>query len=91
MIDSTYIQNCNELLDKYNWYKIEEKDLMQFVKGSTRDCEVPGALEFIDGVDNVAWNDSGFVNGSDAVCLKMEKGSWTFADVRGTVSSALKD
>ena len=91
MIDSNYIQNCNELLDKYNWYKIEEMDIMLFLTGSTRDCEVLRALEFIDGVDNVAWKNSGFENGSDAVCLKTEKGSWTFTDVRGTASTAIKD
>ena len=46
---------------------------------------MPDALNFIDGVDDVAWKNSGFGNGSDAVCLKMEEASWTFEDVRGSV------
>lgn len=78
---------CNELLDKYNWYDIQEKDLELFRSSGPYSCEVPRALEFIDGVDNVAWKDSGFGNGRDAVCLKMEHGSWTFADVRGSIKT----
>ena len=76
---------CYALLDKYNWYDIQDSDLELFVSGGTYGCEVPEALEFIDGVDNVAWKDSGFGNGRDAVCLKLEHSSWTFADVRGSV------
>ena len=85
-VPSEYIQQCNDLLDKYNWYKLQEKDLQLFrAISDTHYCEVPMCYEFIDGVDNVAWKDSGFGNGTDAVCLKMEHGSWTFADVRRSV------
>lgn len=76
---------CKALLDKYNWYDIQDVDLELFVSGGTYGCEVPEALAFIDGVDNVAWKDSGFGNGRDAVCLMLERASWTFADVRGSV------
>lgn len=82
---SPIIEECNCLLDKYNWYNIQNVDLALFKSGDTYNCEVPEALEFIDGVDNVAWKDSGFGNGRDAVCLKMKQSSWTFADVRGSV------
>lgn len=78
------------LLKKYNWYDIKTEDLEKCAEGGSRDCEVPEALEFIEGVDNVAWKNSGFGNGNDAVCLKMEGGSWTFADVRGGICSAIK-
>ncbi len=78
----SFVRDCNELLDKYNWYEIQEADLKLCV---STECEVPDALEFIDGIDNVLWKGSGFGNGRDAVCLKMENSSWTFADVRGAI------
>lgn len=83
----SFIHHCNDLLDKYNWYDIREKDLELFHTAGSYACEVSEALEFIDGVDNVAWKNSGFSNGKDAVCLMMERGSWTFADVRGSINS----
>ena len=79
------VSECNLLLDKYNWYEIQKQDLELCCAGSTYDCEVQEALAFIDGVDNVAWENSGFRNGRDAVCLKTPKGSFTFADVRGSI------
>ena len=80
-----FVRDCNLLLDKYNWYDIQEKDLELCKAAGSYGCEVPDALEFIDGVDNVTWKDSGFGNGRDAVCLKNELGSWSFADVRGSI------
>ena len=77
--------DIKNLLDKYNWYDIQKEGLEQCALDGPYGCEVPEALEFIDGVDNVAWKDSGFGNGRDAVCLKMEHGSWTFADVRAGI------
>ena len=77
-----FSRDCDLLLDKYNWYDIQDKDIELF---HSNDCEVPDALEFLDGIDNVAWKDSGFGNGKDAVCIKLEHSSWTFADVRGTM------
>jgi len=84
-VTDTLLDECEALLGKYHWYDIQETDLKLFRFGDTYDCEVPEALAFIDGVDNVAWKDSGFGNGRDAVCLKMDHASWTFADVRGSV------
>lgn len=80
-----FVRDCNVLLDKYNWYNIQEDDLKLCKEAGPYGCEVPDALEFISGVDDVAWKNSGFGNGRDAVCLKMEHGSWTFADVRGCI------
>jgi hypothetical protein len=84
-VTNTLLNESEALLDKYHWYDLQDEDFEKFVLGGTDACEVPEAYEFIDGVDNVAWKDSGFGNGRDAVCLKMEQGSWTFADVRGNV------
>lgn len=81
----SFVRDCNALLDKYNWYDIQDVDIELCASSGTYGCEVPEALVFIDGVDNVAWKDSGFGNGRDAVCLKMKRGSWTFADVRGSM------
>lgn len=77
-----FSRDCDLLLDKYNWYDIQDKDIELFHSTGPNDCEVPDALEFLDGIDNVAWKDSGFGNGKDAVCIKLEHSSWTFADVR---------
>lgn len=82
---SPVIEESYSLLDKYNWYDIQNADLELFASAGPYGCEVPEALEFIDGVDDVVWKGSGFSNGRDAVCLKMEHASWTFADVRGGV------
>ena len=85
IIFNPIVDECKELLNKYNWYDIQDVDLELFVSDGPYGCEVPEALEFIDGVDNVAWKDSGFGNGRDAVCLMLEHSSWTFADVRGSI------
>ena len=61
-----------------------------FCQSSPRDCEVSHVFEFLDGIDNVAWKDSGFGNGNDAVCLKLERSSWTFADVRGSIMGIIR-
>lgn len=79
------IEDCNVLLDKYNWYDIQEKDLELCIAAGPYGCEVPDALEFIDGIDNVAWKDSGFGNDRDAVCLMSDRGGWSFADVRESI------
>ena len=84
-VSSSLVSDTNALLDKYNWYDIQKADLELCVSAGTFGCEVPDALKFIEGVDNVAWKDSGFGNGRDAVCLKEEHSSWTFADVRGGI------
>lgn len=81
----SFVHECNNLLDKYNWYDIQDKDIKLCQAAGTYGCEVPEALEFLDGIDNVAWKDSGFDNGRDAVCVKMEHGSYTFTDVRGYI------
>ena len=85
-----FVRDCYALLDKYKWYNIQREDLELCASGSSHDCEVPDALDFIEGVDNVAWKDSGFGNGSDAVCLKKEHSSWTFADVRGGIYRSIQ-
>ena len=84
-VSQCFVDDCDKLLKKYKWYDIQEKDLELCKEAGPYGCEVPDALEFIGGVDNVAWKDSGFGNGRDAVCLKMDQGSWTFADVRGCI------
>ena len=84
----SFVRDINVLLDKYNWYNIQKADLelcKADFRGTYSGCEVPDALKFIEGVDNVAWKNSGFGNGRDTVCLKVEHGSWTFADVRGNI------
>ena len=82
---SPIVDECNSLIDKYNWYDVQDLDIELFASAGPYGCEVPEALAFIDGVDNVAWKDSGFGNGRDAICLKKEQSSWTFADVRGSI------
>ena len=79
------LEECCTLLQKYSWYDIQEEDLKLFSQEGSYACEVPEALLFLEGVDNVAWKDSGFDNQRDAVCFKGNKGCWTFADVRGSV------
>ena len=75
------LAECDNLLNKYNWFDIHEEDLMLFKAAGPHGCEVPDALNPIDGIDNVVWN------GSDApvvYCIKIEKANWSFADVRGS-------
>lgn len=88
-VPENIVRDSKVLLDKYNWYDIQQKDLELCKEAGPYGCEVPDALKFIDGVDNVAWKDSGFGNGRDSVCLKMGHSSWTFADVRGSINPSL--
>jgi len=83
-ITNFFILQCNRLLDKYNWYDIQDKDIELFCQSSPHDCEVSHVFEYLEGIDNEAWKDS---TGNDAVCLRLEHSSWTFADVRGSVAS----
>ena len=84
----SFVCKCNDLLDKYNWCDIQDKDIKLFKTADTYTygCEVPEALDLLDGFDNVAWKDYGFGNGRDAVCVKLEHVIWTFADVRGSTN-----
>jgi len=86
-----FTRDCDKLLEKYNWYDIQERDLELCKAAGPYGCEVPDAFEFIDGVDNVAWKDSGFKNGQDAVCIKMEHSSWTFVDIRGRIKPSKEE
>ena len=86
-LSKDFVRDCDSLLDKYNWNDIQDKDIELCHSAGSYGCEVPDALQFLDGIDNVAWKDSGFKNGKDAVCLKMDHASWTFADVRGCIST----
>ena len=79
------MQECDALLNKYHWYDIQKEDLELCKADGAFGCEVPGVLHFFDEVDNVVWKISEFGNDQDAVCLKMEHGSWSFADVRGCI------
>lgn len=89
-----FLHQCDLLLDKYNWYDIQDNDLekmFQPIDGSCRNCEIPRTLEYMDEIDKEIWNVSGFKNGTDAVCLKMNGSTWSFADVRGTICSIINN
>ena len=79
-----FISDCDSLLDKYNWYNIQEKDLKLFHSEDPYYCEVPEAFEFLDDIDNVIWNSTDSGHRRDAICFKSEHVIWTFADVRGS-------
>ena len=85
-----YIENCEKLLSKYRWFKIDEASIWLFVSGDARDCEVPEAQRFITGIDDNLWGLRPMDNMTDAICLKTDSGHWTFADVKGTAISALR-
>lgn len=85
-IGGSFFSDCDRLLDKYNWDNIQNKDIELWVSAGAYGCEVPDALEFLDGIDDDVWKSSRYGNGRDALCLKTEHVSWTFADVRGSIS-----
>lgn len=76
-------RDCSALLDKYNWHDIQDKDLELFKAAES--CEVPDALKYIDGIDDIVWKDSSLNHDCDAFCWKKEH-SWTFMDVRGSIN-----
>ena len=86
-ISRSFVHHCYDLLDKYNWYDIQDKDIELFKTAGPYGCEVPESLEFIEEVDNTVWKGAVFDKGRDAVCFMVEHGRWTFADVRGSVHS----
>lgn len=91
VVTEDFTNECNRLIDKYNWYDIREEDLKLCASADPYGCEAPDALMFLDGIDNVAWGKSSYNIGRDAVCLKTKRGTWTFADVRGSIRSSMRD
>ena len=85
-LHSQFVEDCNNLLDKYNWFDIQDKDIELCCSTMEKGCEVPDALEEISAVDNGIWNCRSF--GDDAFCWKDDGRSWTFADVRGSIHIA---
>ena len=81
-----FVNKCNLLLDKYNWYDIQDEDLKK-CHAEGPGCEVPDALDFLDGIDNVIWKKYDFGNRENVVCIREERGSWSFADVRGIIKA----
>ena len=79
------VRDCNALLDKYNWYDIQKEDLEKCKEEGPYGCEVPDALQYIDGIDNVSRKDSGILERPDPNNIKMDHAIWTFADVRGSI------
>lgn len=79
---SHFVEDCNALLDKYNWFDIQDEDIALFC--SSTECEVHDAVEKIAIVDDTIWEDTR-VNFGDAYCWKANHRSWTFSDVRGSV------
>ena len=79
------VRDCNALLDKYNWNDIQKEDLEKCKAAEPYGCEVPDALQYIDGVDDVSRKDSGVLERPDPICLNMGRAFWSFADVRGSI------
>ena len=84
-VSSSLVYDTNALLDKYHWYDIQKADMELCVSTNFYESEVPEALDYIDGIDNVIWECSDF----GKTCLKMEHASWTFADVRGSIKPGI--
>ena len=82
-LHSQFIKDCNHLLDKYNWFDVQDKDIELCCSTIDNGCEVPYAIEEISAVDKDIWNYHSFVN--DAFCWEVGGRSWTFADVRGNM------
>ena len=80
-----FVRDCNDLLNKYNWYDIQKEDLEKCQAEGPYGCEVPDARQYIDGIDDVSNKDSGVRERPDPICLKMDHAIWTFADVRGSI------
>lgn len=93
--NQTMYDNCVALIDKYKWYDIQNSDLLHsFVPEilnwkSVDYCEVPEALEYIDGLDDVIWSNTSFGKGragnGRAIIFAKDSLIWTFADVRGCI------
>lgn len=45
-ITDFFILQCNRLVDKYNWYDIQDNDIELFCQSSLHDCEVSHIFEF---------------------------------------------
>lgn len=88
--DGLFISACEELVEKYHWYDIQPDDLESFANMGACGCEVPAALNHITEIDTAIWKLSGSRNGRDAICVHFCSHFWSFADVRGSVNSALQ-
>lgn len=79
------VRDCDALLDKYNWYDIQKEDLEKCKAEGPYSCEVPDALQYVDGIDDASKKESGDLERPAPIFLKMDHAFWTFADVRGSV------
>ena len=79
------VRDCNALLDKYNWYDIQKEDLEKCEAEGPYGCEVPDALQYVDGIDDASKKESGDFERPDPIFLKMDHAFWSFADVRGSI------
>ena len=80
-----FIPKCEELLKKYNWFDVKDEDLDLFTNGMPYDCEVPEAMLFIDGFDNLIKKDLENRSGMRMPCYWfVDGGAWSYADVRGS-------
>ena len=85
-LHSQFVEDCNNLLDKYQWFDIQDKDIELFASTGPKSCEVPYAVEEITAVDKDIWHYHSFEE--DAFCWKTDRFSGTFANVRGSIHIA---
>ena len=77
-VTEKFLDECEVLLVKYHWRDLQDEDFEKFKSEGNYACEVPEAIEYIDGIDDEDRKDSGFV------CL-IQPPYWTASDVRGNV------
>lgn len=91
-VSSNFYKDCESLVDKYQWYNIQKKDLKSsFIpeNKSVDYCEVQDAFAPIKDLDDVIWQNTRFSDGRAAngrpICFAKDGLIWTFADVRGCI------
>lgn len=80
-----FFNDCNQLLEKYNWTNIKDDDIEKFKSAERGYCEVPFALEYIERIDKDIMGRQKYGKGHDAVCFNQGGNRWFYSDVRGSV------
>ena len=84
-MSNSFFLNCDQLLNKYDWYKIQDVDIAKFKTDEPHYCEVSEALEFLPGIDDVAWGKTAEGKGVHAICINVGDCRWSYSDVRGSI------
>jgi hypothetical protein len=93
-IDQCFIDQCQKLIEKYNWFDLQDPDFQKFTTSSDQNreeyyhSEVPILLDHsiqMPELDEPMHYRIILAGGPDGIAENPTSGGWEYADVRGTI------